>query len=113
MLSGDDRKVFLARTAKLVAAARNAAALAPPTPQGRADAPTAMLPVLTVTPLRPETIANAQAVLTAHIGPIARVMVKKASAIATQREQFFSLLADLAGEGADRERLLAELSKIA
>jgi hypothetical protein len=111
-LTGDDRKGFLARTAKLVAAARSAAALAPATPEARTDAPTAMLPVLTVTPLRPETIEKAQTVLTAHIGPIAKVMVKKAAAIAQQREQFFSVLADLAGEGVDREKLLAELSKI-
>jgi len=112
-LSGDDRKGFLARTAKLVAAARSAAALAPPTPHARTDAPTALLPVLTVTPLRPETMAKAQAVLTAHIGPIAKVIVRKAATIASQREQFFSVLADLAGEGVDREKLLAELSKIA
>ena len=111
-LSPEDRKGFLLRTAKLVAAARSAAALAPLTPGARTDAPTARLPVLTVTPLKPETIEKAQAVLAKHIGPIAKVMVKKACAIATQRDQFFSVLADLAGEGVDRERLLAELSKI-
>ena len=111
-LSPEDRKGFLSRTAKLVAAARSAAALAPLTPGARTDAPTARLPVLTVTPLKPETIDKAQAVLAVHIGPIAKVMVKKASAIASQREQFFSVLADLAGEGVDRERLIAELSKI-
>jgi eukaryotic-like serine/threonine-protein kinase len=112
-LSGEDRKTFVARTAKLVAAARSAAALAPARPGAGTHPPTAMLPVLTVTPLKPETIAKAQTVLTAHIGPIAKVMVKRASAIATQREQFFSVLADLAGEGVDRDKLLAELSKLA
>ena len=50
--------------------------LAPPAPQARTDAPTALLPVLTLTTLKPETIEKAQAVLTAHIGPIAKVMVR-------------------------------------
>jgi eukaryotic-like serine/threonine-protein kinase len=110
-LSPEDRKGFLLRTAALVAAARSAAALAPPTPAA-GDASTALLPVLTVTPLKPEAIAKAQAILAVHIGPIAKVMVKKAAAIATQREQFFNVLADLAGESVDRELLLAELSQI-
>jgi serine/threonine-protein kinase len=114
-LPEEDRKLFLARTAKLTAAARRPPpAPLPPAASARIGTgeTTALLPVLTVTPLRPETIAKAQVVLAAHIGPIAKFIVKKAASVATQREQFYNVLADMAGDGVDREQLLAELAKI-
>ena len=58
-------------------------------------------------------IAKAQRVLAGHIGPIARLMVKNAVSIATTRQHFHVVLADLAADCVDREQLLAELSRLA
>lgn len=56
-------------------------------------------------------IEQAQRVLARHLGPIARVVVKKAAARATGREEFLSLLAQSISEAPGREQLLAELSR--
>ena len=48
--------------------------------------------------------------MTKHIGPIAKIVVKKASAVASTQEQFFQLLADQ-GDGVDRNKLLLELQQ--
>jgi tRNA A-37 threonylcarbamoyl transferase component Bud32 len=56
-------------------------------------------------------VEHATRVLTTHMGPIARIVVKKASAKAASREQFFRLLADETTAGADRVKLLAELER--
>ena len=74
--------------------------------------PTLMVPVTRRAPLTPEVIAKAQRVLAGHIGPIARLIVKNAVSIATTREQFYTVLADLAADGVEREQLLGELSRI-
>ena len=72
-----------------------------------------MVPVTRRAPPTPEVIAQAQRLLAGHIGPIARLMVKNAVSIATTREQFYVVLADLAADCVDREQLLGELSHIA
>jgi serine/threonine-protein kinase len=56
-------------------------------------------------------VEHATRVLTTHMGPIARIVVKKASAKAASREQFFRLLVDETTAGADRVKLLAELER--
>lgn len=61
--------------------------------------------------LAADDVAHGLKVLTSHIGPIAAIVVKKASAKAPTQEQFFQLLAEHAGEGAERERLLKALRK--
>ena len=63
-----------------------------------------------ITPLSDATLAHAVKVMTKHIGPIARIVVKKASAVAGTQEVFFQLLADQA-EGVDRHKLLQELQQ--
>ena len=62
------------------------------------------------TPLSEATLAHAVKVMTKHIGPIAKIVVRKASAVAGTQEQFFQLLADQ-GEGVDRNKLLQELQQ--
>ena len=62
------------------------------------------------TALSDATLEHAVRVMTKHIGPIAKIVVKKASAVASTQEQFFQLLADQ-GEGVDRNKLLLELQQ--
>jgi serine/threonine protein kinase len=110
-LPPEDRKPFLMRTSKLIPAAE--APSAPARARSAATMPTMQLPVLGVVPLLPDTIEKAERVLTREIGPIARVMVKKAAAGAAGRDDFFLALADLAADDVDRERLLGNLSRLA
>ena len=63
-----------------------------------------------VAPLSEATLEHAVKVMTRHIGPIAKIVVKKVSALARNPEQFFQLLADQ-GEGVDRGKLLQELQQ--
>ncbi len=60
-------------------------------------------------PVAPEVVSRSLKVLTSHIGPIAAIIVKKASAKAPTEEQFFQMLAEQAAEGAERDRLLKAL----
>jgi hypothetical protein len=59
----------------------------------------------------PESLAAATRALSAHIGPIASIVVKKAAAKAQTQEQLHALLAEQVNEGSERERLLAALRK--
>jgi serine/threonine-protein kinase len=102
---------------------RRAGPIAPSRP--RADVPvgpatspaaapaTGSVPVLGDTPLAPQTIDRATRVLAEHIGPIATLLVQRAAASAPSREAFFVVLADQAGEQADRKALLAQLWRAA
>ncbi len=62
------------------------------------------------TALSEETLAHSVKVMTRHIGPIAKIVVKNAAAASGTPEQFFQLLADRA-EGEDRGKLLLELQQ--
>ena len=75
--------------------------------------PSGPLPVLGATPMRPDLVEKAQRVLAGHIGPLAMLLARRAAANAPTREQFFSTLADQAGEEVDRKQLLADLWRIA
>jgi tRNA A-37 threonylcarbamoyl transferase component Bud32 len=61
--------------------------------------------------LPPRLVEHATRVLTTHMGPIARIVVKKASARALTRDEFFRLLSEEAGATVDRARLIAELER--
>jgi serine/threonine-protein kinase len=94
---------------------RRALALLPPAPPVAAPrpvTPASALPVLGSTPMGPEVVVGAQRVLAEHLGPIAGLLVRRAAAAATSREQFFATLVDEAGEGIDRKLLLAQLWRI-
>ncbi len=102
------------RGAFLEQAARIGSMEAPAAPERAAGAPPpAELPVLGQTPLRPELVEKAARVLALHIGPIAALHAKRAAAGAVSCEQFFCALAERAGEGVDRKRLLDQLWKLA
>lgn len=106
-LSADDREPFLAATARLLPRRTPAPPQAP-----RAAPPTLLLEVTGAQALQPATLEAAQALLASHIGPIARLMVKNALSIAGDRESFFKVLADLAADGVDRKRFLADLERL-
>jgi serine/threonine-protein kinase len=55
-------------------------------------------------------IERATLVMTRHMGPIAKIIVKKAAAKAASAEQFVALLAQELPEGPQRTQLIAELS---
>lgn len=108
-------------TAALVAAAAQApddttvvlpaaAPRAGPAPQPPAAAPVPG-PATGGGTLPPGLVDHATRVLTSHMGPIARIVVKKAAGKALTREEFFRLLGDEAGAAVDRARLLAELDR--
>jgi len=97
------------------------------TPAGRAGSaapavqpdvhpPAAQPPLLddpaTLSGLRPQTIAKAQALLAAHTGPIAAVLVRRALARRSDRDGFFLALADEARGLVDRQGLLRALQKL-
>ena len=54
----------------------------------------------------------ASRLLAQHIGPIAKIVMKKAAARTAQREDFFALLAESVAEPAARARLLADLARL-
>lgn len=64
-----------------------------------------------VLPVNEALMDQAQKLLALHVGPIARVVVRRAAERTRQREGFFSLLVDAVPDAA-RERLLADLHKL-
>jgi serine/threonine protein kinase len=74
----------------------------PPTTQGAAARQAA---------LTEAQLEQAQRLLAAHVGPIARVVLKRALDRTRQREPLFALLAEAAPEAA-RARLLADLNRL-
>jgi eukaryotic-like serine/threonine-protein kinase len=61
--------------------------------------------------ISPETVLHATRVLSAHMGPIAAILVKKTAAKVGTQEQLFTLLAEEVNPGAERDKLLAALRK--
>jgi serine/threonine-protein kinase len=64
-------------------------------------------------PLTEPLLESATKLLAQHVGPIAKVMVKKAAGRTQDRGQFFDLLADAVPDGPARTKLLAELQRLA
>ncbi len=63
----------------------------------------------TLLQLSPELMDAAQHALAAYIGPIAKVMVKRASKLTGSRAEFYRLLAENLPDDADRARFLKEV----
>ncbi len=61
--------------------------------------------------LTPEFVAHATRVLASHMGPLAKVIVRKAEAQAGNARHFVELLVQQAADGVDRDRLQQELLK--
>ncbi len=102
--SATDRARFVARleagtgthTARSMAQGSAAAAGSPPTSSGAAQA------------LSEQALVHATRVMTAHLGPIAKILVKKAAASHCDQAGFHNALLGLA-DGVDKTRLLREL----
>jgi serine/threonine-protein kinase len=62
--------------------------------------------------LPPEVLERAQRLLAQHVGPIARVVVRKAAAGAPHRAAFVDQLAEAVPDGPVRERLRTELERL-
>ncbi len=58
--------------------------------------------------LSEQALTHATRVMTAHLGPIARILVKKAAATNGDQQRFFNALVEMA-DGVDKARLLREL----
>ena len=104
-LSADDRKGFLATRTLL----RGTPASKPGTT--RAEQGTTHASRISA-PLTPEAIDAAQQKLAGYLGPIARVIVKKAATQAKTSRQFYMLLADHLASTTERERFLAEVGVV-
>ncbi|KPF48072.1 hypothetical protein D621_16675 [beta proteobacterium AAP51] len=63
-------------------------------------------------PVSDALVEQAQRLLAAHVGPIARVVARRAAERSREREVFFDLLAQAVPE-AERGKLLAELARLA
>ncbi|WP_422018525.1 serine/threonine-protein kinase [Roseateles sp.] len=63
-------------------------------------------------PLNDAVMDKAQALLAQHVGPIAKVLVKRAATGIDSRAVFFNRLAEVVTDPAARTRLLAELGKL-
>ncbi len=63
-------------------------------------------------PLTDAVLDAAQKLLAQHLGPIARVVVKKTAERSAGRQAFYVLLADHVADGSARAKLLTELQKL-
>lgn len=116
-----DRTAFTTRIETMAAAAASASGKKSHTdsswPHSRSG-PNSVLPssgfsayANSALPVSDATLEFAAKTLARHIGPIAKVVVKKASAQATSREKFFELCADQGPPGVDRTKLIEELQR--
>lgn len=64
-------------------------------------------------PLTEAVIEKSQTLLAQHVGPIAKVLVKRAAAGIDSRAVFFNRLAEAVSDPAAREKLLKELGRLA
>lgn len=112
VLPARERRRFLTR----VLALRPPAAAPAGMPPAGAAPPTLMVEVQPPPggALPPACIDQAQALLAARVGPIARLLVQRALAASPQREGFLAALAELAADGdaSERAQLLAALRRI-
>ncbi len=63
-------------------------------------------------PLTESVVEKSQALLAQHVGPIAKVLVKRAAAGTDSRAVFFNRLAEAVGDAKARERLLGALGQL-
>jgi eukaryotic-like serine/threonine-protein kinase len=63
-------------------------------------------------PLNDAVIDKAQALLAQHVGPIAKVLIKRAATGTDSRAVFFNRIAEAVSDAKAREKLLADLGKL-
>jgi serine/threonine-protein kinase len=103
-----ERKQFLATRAKVSSAPAKAQ---PGARTGTVEASTLLAARLAGAQLTPELVAAATSKLTTRLGPIAKVVVKKAALQATTAQQFYTLIAESLPTEPERVRFLEELGK--
>ena len=104
-----DRKAFTTRLETLTPSGSTKAN--PATATATASATASAGGAGTGAPLSDATLDHALKTLARHIGPIAKLVVRKAQGQAASREQFFQILADQSPAGTDRAKLVAELQR--
>jgi serine/threonine-protein kinase len=104
-----ERKQFLATRAQIAGAPP--AKAQPGQRTGTVEASTLLAARLAGAQLTPEMVATATRKLTAHVGPIAKVVVKKAALQATTAQQFYTLLAESLPTEPERVRFLEEIGR--
>ncbi|MEO7246241.1 MAG: hypothetical protein ABIX12_13985, partial [Rubrivivax sp.] len=105
------RKAFLGRMQPAGATAPRATAPGVSSGTGLAAGTRLTMPFAPLV-LPPEVLERAQRVLAQHVGPIARVVVRKAAASAPHRAAFVDQLAEAVPDGPVRERLRTELERL-
>jgi serine/threonine-protein kinase len=105
-LGSDEHAAFMAKARAVLAVVATPAAPAG-TPPGLPAAPADL-----DTPLPAELLLRTERWLTVQLGPIARVVVRRASERSTTRDQFFTALADQLAGTVDRQRLLEQLGRL-
>ena len=103
----DEQQKFLATRASLAGAPAPKPA---PGRTGTLDATTMLAARMAGAHVTPEMMEVATKRLTSFVGPIAKVLVKKAAAKATTAQQFYTLLADDLGSDAERMKFLDEVT---
>jgi serine/threonine-protein kinase len=106
-LAADERGAFMTKARALLADA--APPSRPPAPPSAPSGPR----LATGAPLSAELLARTERWLTVQLGPIARIVVRRAAELCVTREQFFAALADQLAGTVDRQRLLEQLGKLA
>jgi serine/threonine-protein kinase len=100
-----ERAAFAARVASLEEpAARSGATAAPAVTAATAPPITGPVGALPAT-----VITHSLRVLSGHMGPIARIVIKKTAGRAQTVDQFYALLAEQAADGEERKQLLHQL----
>ena len=105
--AADERAAFLAAVAALPGVGTTGAR------RGSVEAGAQVTSGATPGPLAETVVDHALKILTRRIGPIARVLVKKAAQQGGSREQFFSRLAAHIEQQDERAQVLAEFERIA
>jgi serine/threonine-protein kinase len=106
----DERQQFIAMRATLSGAPKAKPQAPSPGRTGTLEATTLLAARLAGSPVTPQMVEAATKKLTAYMGPIARVLVKKAATQATTAQQFYTMLADNLGTDAERMKFLDEIS---
>jgi serine/threonine-protein kinase len=106
LASIDDRKAFIATRGHIVAEPSLRGAPSRPSQPGTSVAGRSGAS------LSPEVIDLAQRKLTVYVGPIAKVVVRKAAAQAATSRQFYLILADSIGKDVDRVKFLDEVGVV-
>ena len=109
LATAEERKQFLATRAQISGAPAPKAQ--PGARTGTVEASTLLAARLAGAQLTPEMVAAATSKLTARLGPIAKVVVKKAALQAATAQQFYTLIAESLPTEPERVKFLEELGK--